>query len=235
MSGSRPDQSDGRTAFYANQKSEEEAPHEIDFPKISKPPFSLAESFENSPRRTHLARAGGDTLPRSMSCPITPNVSSHSAFHSRDTSPVPSPAAPPCLPILILTFGSYTAEDHSILNAIAPYFTRLAAPSGTNLWSQGDRPDALYLIESGSLRATYAYDDHGGSVQETMVAGTIAGDLSLLSDTARNASVVVDREAILWRLDQAALESLERDQGEVARRFIQIVLKGESLSQRGSD
>jgi SulP family sulfate permease len=37
----------------------------IDFPKVAKPPFSLAESFQNSPRRTHLARAGGDTLPQS--------------------------------------------------------------------------------------------------------------------------------------------------------------------------
>jgi len=35
----------------------------IDFPKVAKPPFSLAESFQNSPRRSHLAKAGDDTLP----------------------------------------------------------------------------------------------------------------------------------------------------------------------------
>lgn len=53
-----------RTAFYDNQKAEEAASVKtIDFPKVAKPPFSLAESFQNSPRRSHLAKAGGDTLP----------------------------------------------------------------------------------------------------------------------------------------------------------------------------
>lgn len=37
----------------------------MDFPKIAKPPFSLSESFQNSPRRSHLVKAGGDTLFRS--------------------------------------------------------------------------------------------------------------------------------------------------------------------------
>lgn len=53
-----------RTAFYENQKRLETANAKvIDFPKVAKPPFSLAESFSGSPRRSHLARAGDDTLP----------------------------------------------------------------------------------------------------------------------------------------------------------------------------
>lgn len=53
------------TAFYENQvqriKSDEQ-PKRIDLPKIARMPFSLAESFQNSPRRSHLARAGDDNL-----------------------------------------------------------------------------------------------------------------------------------------------------------------------------
>ena len=54
------------TAFYENQQEdrEAEAAKIIDFPKVDKPPFTLNESFANSPRRSHLAKAGGDTLPR---------------------------------------------------------------------------------------------------------------------------------------------------------------------------
>lgn len=57
------------TAFYENQQEdrEAEAAKTIDFPKIDKPPFTLTESFANSPRRSHLAKAGGDTLPRGES------------------------------------------------------------------------------------------------------------------------------------------------------------------------
>lgn len=61
------DSAEIRTAFYDNQKAEEAAMVKtIDFPKVARPPFSLGESFQNSPRRTHLAKAGGDTLPMCM-------------------------------------------------------------------------------------------------------------------------------------------------------------------------
>lgn len=62
-----------------------------------------------------------------------------------------------------------------------------------------------------------------------MVAGTIAGDLSTLSDTSRNATAVVERDCRLWKMDQEALDRLEKEHPEVARGFIKIVLKGESL------
>lgn len=62
MDLSRSD-ANGRTAFYENQRAQETAAKTIDFPKVAKPPFTLSESFANSPRRTHLAKAGGDTLP----------------------------------------------------------------------------------------------------------------------------------------------------------------------------
>jgi len=53
------------TAFYENQVvpvHTDVAPRSIDLPKINRMPFSLAESFQNSPRRSHLARAGNDNL-----------------------------------------------------------------------------------------------------------------------------------------------------------------------------
>jgi SulP family sulfate permease len=53
-------------AFYENQKNlrvkTDDPPRSIDLPKINRMPFSLAESFQNSPRRSHLARAGDDNL-----------------------------------------------------------------------------------------------------------------------------------------------------------------------------
>jgi SulP family sulfate permease len=61
-----------------------------------------------------------------------------------------------------------------------------------------------------------------------MVAGTVAGDLSMLSGTPRNATVVAERDGVVWRLDKAALGRMEKDMPEVAREFIKIVLKGES-------
>ena len=63
-----------------------------------------------------------------------------------------------------------------------------------------------------------------------MVAGTIAGDLSTLSGTCRNATTVAERDCVLWKMDLEGLEELEKDHPEVARRFTRIVLKGKSLT-----
>lgn len=147
------------------------------------------------------------------------------------------------LPLLLQTLGPYLAnmtstlslpslsdESYDFLTDLAPFFTRIEVSSNTVLWRQSDSPDGLYLIESGSLRATYSYDNHTREVQETMVAGTIAGDLSTLSNTARNATTVAERDCVLWRIDLEALERLEKEHPATARRFTRIVLKGMFIS-----
>lgn len=150
------------------------------------------------------------------------------------------------LPLLLLTLGPYLVsteestlsipqlsdDSFSFLSDLCPYFTQCSIPANTVLWRQADAADGLYLIESGSLRATYTYDNHTKEVQETMVAGTIAGDLSTLSRTTRNATTVAERDCLLWKMDLEGLEKLEKGHPEVARRFTRIVLKGECLMSK---
>ena len=136
------------------------------------------------------------------------------------------------LTLLYQTLGSYLddpATTQQLFLTLVPYFTQVYLPHGAVVWKQDDPADALYLIESGSLRATYAYENYPRLVQETMVAGTIAGDLSMLSDTNRNATVLVDRDCVLWKLDREGLEAMQREKGEEAGQFTRLVLKGESL------
>ncbi|KAK8864231.1 hypothetical protein IAR55_001477 [Kwoniella newhampshirensis] len=214
------------TAFYENQQAleNESTAKVIDFPKISKPPFSLVESFQNSPRRSHLVKAGGDTLP----------ASSLATRPDRAPSPKSDPNPKQPLPILMQTFGSYiddTGPDASFFSELCPYFSQESIMSGDTLWQQNDLADGLYIIEIGCLRATYAYDDHTSLVQETMVVGTIAGDLSTLSETRRNCTVLAERDCVLWKLDGEGLEKMEKEKPEVARKFIKIVLKAVAEEQ----
>lgn len=65
-----------------------------------------------------------------------------------------------------------------------------------------------------------------------MVAGTVAGDLSMLSGTRRNATVVAERDGVVWRLDRDSLSRLESEKPEVAREFIKIVLRCKFLFYR---
>lgn len=133
------------------------------------------------------------------------------------------------LPLLVQTFASYPdAPPPSFYASLAPFFTRRHVSTNEVLWKQGEPADALYIIEAGSLRATYAYHDDREWIQETMVAGTVAGDLSMLSQTQRNATVVVERPGTLWYLDREGLKGMYEQDAQKAKEFVRVVLKGEA-------
>jgi sulfate permease, SulP family len=116
--------------------------------------------------------------------------------------------------------------DSTILQQLAPYFERVSVPAGHVLWNQGDPADGLYVIEAGVLRATYYFATHTPTIEESMVPGTLAGELSGLAGLPRNATVVVERAAVLWYLDGEALGRLQAEYPELARNFTALVLKG---------
>jgi len=76
------------------------------------------------------------------------------------------------------------------------------------------------------LRALYRFANSSHTMTESMVAGTVAGEMSFLSRTPRNTSVVAERDSTLWRMDVSAHEELGRKEGwQFARRFEEVVLK----------
>lgn len=84
----------------------------------------------------------------------------------------------------------------------------------------------MYLIESGVLRASYSFLDRKDAFEESMVGGTLAGELSALSNMPRNSRVVIEKDAILWKLGIDKIEKLEVEHPELAREFFHLVLKG---------
>lgn len=131
---------------------------------------------------------------------------------------------------ILKAFGSFDALDHASLSALAPYFEHVTLPAGTVLWEQGDTPNGLYIIQSGVLRASYKFADHTPVIEESMVPGTLAGELSALSGLPRNARVVVERDVVLWRLAAESMRKLEEELPHLAQRFVKLVLKGACLT-----
>ncbi len=127
---------------------------------------------------------------------------------------------------LVRAFSSYEPIDRDTYAPLIPYLLRMSVPAGTVLWNQDDAPDGLYIVESGILRATYRFADPTPPMVESMVPGTIAGELSALSGLERNATCVVERAAVVWKLSGEDLASLEEAHPELARAFTRLVLKG---------
>lgn len=127
---------------------------------------------------------------------------------------------------LVKAFSSYGVVDREQFQPMAAYLERQSLPEGYVLWRQGDEPDGLYILQSGVLRAIYHFAEHTPVTEESMVAGTVAGELSALSNTTRNATCTVERDAVVWKLSVDNLKRMEAERPELAKAFTKLALKG---------
>ncbi|KAK0451278.1 sulfate transporter family-domain-containing protein [Desarmillaria tabescens] len=147
-------------------------------------------------------------------------------------------------PTLSRALSPYTSLDLSPLPA---YLSRVCYPAGHVLWRQNDPPDGLYIIEKGVLRASYAFESwssntglessshnnetytHPPHIEESMVSGTVAGELSALSNMPRNATMVVERDVVLWKLGREALGRMQEEKPIFAKQLVEAILKSAKI------
>ncbi|KAG8875939.1 hypothetical protein FRB97_004616 [Tulasnella sp. 331] len=201
--------------FSAPRRHKIEPAEPMAFPgQLQRSPIALSESFANSPRQNHLHDAGTRIMAPEL--PETPQA--------QPTEPVNT---------LLKAFSSLSRDlDESFLAQLVPYLKQMVIPEGHVLFRQDDAPDALYFVEHGVLRATYCLADFAQNVEESMVSGTLAGELSALSEMPRNATVVAERQSVLWKLSVEEMARLEKEQPEAARAFVKLVLKGQFFVAR---
>jgi MFS family permease len=109
-----------------------------------------------------------------------------------------------------------------LLESLAGKLTRIEVPAGTDVVRVGEAGDRFYVIESGRLDATY--DGRGLS---SMGPGECFGEIALLRDVPRTATVTAHEESVLQALDRedflAAMsgdtELLGRTESMAARRI----------------
>ena len=81
------------------------------------------------------------------------------------------------------------------------------------------------MLESGILRASY--DLEQGVLIETIVAGTVCGELPFLSETKRSARVIAERDCVTWKLDREGWRRIQQMQGgdAIAAELLRLGLK----------
>ncbi|EKM75977.1 hypothetical protein AGABI1DRAFT_122882 [Agaricus bisporus var. burnettii JB137-S8] len=167
----------------------------------------IADPFAVSPRRSHIWDVGNKTI----------GIEFDSNLSETDLTSNPLNTLSRAFP--------WGTNDAQKFKGIVRYFSRLIVPTGHILWKQDDSPDGLYIVESGVLRATYKFRNQTQSLEETMVSGTIAGELSALSSLPRNATCIVEHHATLWKMSMQDLDKLRRDEPALSAWFIQLILK----------
>ena len=101
------------------------------------------------------------------------------------------------------------------LAAIADHIKEEKAEPGDVIVTVGDPADKFYIVRSGRLEVT---DDAGRSLHP-IIPGEGFGELALLDNTPRTATVRATQPTVLWSLDRGHFGRWIRDRYEVAARI----------------
>jgi predicted acylesterase/phospholipase RssA len=109
---------------------------------------------------------------------------------------------------LLAAIGSDESSQTVVAAGIEP--VRLRA--GDTLFAQGDPPDALYFVITGRLAVIRAAGNGDQKTIRRVGHGEIIGEMGLLDDAPRTASIVADRDSTLAKLPKREFDQLvQRD------------------------
>src|SRR6201993_4285625 len=81
-------------------------------------------------------------------------------------------------------------------------------PAGTTIFSQGEKGDSFYFIQSGAVQVVL--EGAGGRRENIAVFGPqdCFGEMALLSGKPRSATIITIKETTVWRLSREAWDEL---------------------------
>ena len=124
----------------------------------------------------------------------------------------------------IVASGVFDALVDADRDRLLDAFDGVRLVTGETLMEQGDVGDALYVVRHGRLRTLVA-DATGHSVEVGQVGkGEIVGEMALLTDEPRAATVIAMRDTELFRLPAAAFELFTSGHPQLMRPFAGVVV-----------
>merc|ERR1719188_1575357 len=98
--------------------------------------------------------------------------------------------------------------------------------AGEKVITEGEDGDYLFVIESGKLECTKTIDGQE-KIVKTCDPGDVFGELALLYNCPRAATVVAKRDCTCWKLDRESFNHIVKDSAVERRekydRFLQTV------------
>ena len=89
--------------------------------------------------------------------------------------------------------------DAAVRDRVARSMTRLATPKGHRLIAEGDAGDELYLVQDGIFTVSYLKDG-AEVVVNKKAAGDVFGEIALMFETPRTATVTAKTAGTVWVL-----------------------------------
>ncbi len=113
--------------------------------------------------------------------------------------------------------------DESERQELAEHLDVVSFPAGTAVFDYGQPGDSIYVICSGQVEVFFKNDTGERIVLEVASRGDFFGELSLLDQGTRSASVVAIEDTETLRLDRGDLEVFLRFQPQAAMDLLQAM------------
>jgi predicted acylesterase/phospholipase RssA/CRP-like cAMP-binding protein len=124
--------------------------------------------------------------------------------------------------VLSQVFGTLGAVA---LDELAAAFRWFRLERGEPLFAQGDPGDALYVLVSGRLQVSVRTSAGESRVVGEIVPGEIVGEMALVSDDPRSATVVAVRGSLLQMCDRHDFELLVDAHPQLSRQLSAILVQ----------
>lgn len=98
--------------------------------------------------------------------------------------------------------------DMNVLESLSVLFSEIVCGPGQLIFREGDAPDGVYVVRSGSVAVIEGKSE--SKVIAYLTAGECFGEMAVLQDSPRTATIRVPEEAVVLRLPTPALKELTR-------------------------
>jgi cAMP-dependent protein kinase regulator len=118
-------------------------------------------------------------------------------------------------------FSSLEAND---LGIVVGAMKEVHVPAGTRVINQGDDGNELSVIENGTLECLIRMPDGSEKVVASCTSGDVFGELALLYNCPRAASVDCKEAAVLWQLDRDTFNHIVKEAAQKKRQRYDVFL-----------
>ena len=128
--------------------------------------------------------------------------------------------AEPATLTLLRQIPLFAPLEPKSLELVAQQLTPVRVPAGEVLITEGEEGKRFYVIESGALTATF-----GGELLSHMGPGDPFGEIALLRDVPRTATVTADEDSQLFALEREAFLEAVTGDNEVNSRADDLIAR----------
>jgi CRP/FNR family cyclic AMP-dependent transcriptional regulator len=136
-----------------------------------------------------------------------------------------SATAPTVSSTVLKTVPLFAGFQNEQLRTLATVITRRSAPRGSVIMAEGDRVDSLYIVISGRLKVMMGEADGKEVILGILGPGEFFGEMGLIDDRPRSASVIAIEPCELLSVTKSAFKKCLLENFEVAMTVLRVLVR----------